>query len=188
MNIGQKALAFALGAFFVVGVATVATAATGAPDTGEGFELDTDEVEVFEIEIEADELNGSDEGVEFELSEPDEEDVVEIEVEETDVRVDMHDGDADYYHVPVGAVGDGEYDHDFDPSEASRDNDFAGADGYVVEADKVDTDDPRVVAHVAENDPEVDSITRADELKTTEVNPSVEASELEAGGEFEFDE
>ncbi len=164
MNIGQKALAFALGAFFVVGVAAVATSAAGAPDTDE---VETEGIEFVDIEIT--DVDSDDDIFEvggeatFGVAS------AEIEAEETDARVDSYDGDADYYHVPVEAVDNGydgeEYDHSFDTSEASR-AEFAGADGYVVEAEKVDTDDPRVVAHVAENDPDVDGITHAHELET----------------------
>jgi len=194
MNIGQKAFAFALGAFFVVGIAAVATAATGAPDTGESFELDTSEVEAFEIEV----VDESDEGIEFNLSESEEYDHVEIEAEKVDDpaemsmyddREDSYDGDADYYHVPVGAVDDvvdsyDELDLDYELDAVE----FAGMKGYVVEADEVDSDDPRVVAHVAENDPEIDGITRADELKTAKIDgSSVNASELETDESFEFE-
>jgi hypothetical protein len=41
--------------------------------------------------------------------------------------------------------------------------------GYVVEVEKVDTSDPRVVAHVAENDPKVDGIFHAEDVETMQV-------------------
>jgi len=181
MNIGQKALAFAVGAFFVVGVAAVATSAAGAPDT-DAYE--DDGIEIMNIEIvETDDTNweAGDEAT-FDV-----EGAADIEAEETDARVDSYEGDADYYHVPVEAVDDDDYDHDFDITEVGRDADFAGADGFVVEAEEVDTDDPRVVAHVAENDPEVDGITRADELETWSVNSTSFDTTFDEEADEEYD-
>lgn len=182
MNIGQKTLAFALGAFFVVGVAAVATSAAGAPDADEVETEGIESVDIEIVEVDSDDIFEVGEEATFDVAS------AEIEAEETDARVDSYDGDADYYHVPVGAVDDGydgeEYDHSFNPAEASRDAEFAGADGYVVEAEKVDADDPRVVAHVAENDPRVDGITRAEDLQKVELE---ETEVDEDGNTFTFE-
>jgi hypothetical protein len=192
MNTGQKALAFALAAFLVVGAVTVAGAAgtdagtpTGdtddeAQDQEEPKKLTADESFSLQLGGEfVDDGRVDEEGYGYSISvetEGSEDGAVHvyggendaIDVTDVGAREDDYDGDADYYHVPVGAVDDG-YDHDFDPSEVPS-TEFAGAMGYVVEAEKVDTDDPRVVAHVAENDPEIDGIVQADEVETRTLN------------------
>jgi hypothetical protein len=167
MDIGEKAFVFALGALFVVGVAAVATSAAGAPDK----KLNADQASTGNVDIV--ETNGENStfetgGIKFEVNQSAGSGVTSSE--DVGERVDRYDGVADYYHVPVGAVDDDEYDHDFDPSEVGPPTEFAGATGYVVEADKVDTDDPRVVAHVAENDPEIDGIAHADDIETRELD------------------
>ena len=173
MNIGEKAFVFALGALFVVGVAAVATSAVGAPDDADDAErIDTDEAESMDVEIvETNGENGtfSAGGITFEVNQSAGSDTTPVP-EDIGERVDRYDGIADYYHVPVGAVDDDEYDHDFDPSEVAPPTEFAGALGYVVEADKVDTDDPSVVAHVAENDPEIDEVLHAEDMETRELD------------------
>ena len=192
MNTGQKTLAFALAAFLVVGAVTVAGAAgteTGTP-TGDAHDEAQNEEKTNKITADesftlqlgdefVDDGREEEEGYRYSISvekEGSEDGAVHVyggendSLDVTDVgsREESYDGKADYYHVPVGAVDDG-YDHDFDPSEVPT-TEFAGAMGYVVEDEKVDTDDPRVVAHVAENDPEVDGIVQADEVETGTLN------------------
>ncbi|MFP4188403.1 MAG: hypothetical protein ACLFR5_03230 [Halobacteriales archaeon] len=173
MNIGEKAFVFALGALFVVGVAAVATSAAGAPDGADDAErIETDEAESIDVEIaETNGENGTFKPgeVTFEVNQSAGSDETPVP-EDIGDRVDRYDGTADYYHVPVGAVDDDEYDHDFEPSEVAPSTEFAGATGYVVEAEKVDTDDPSVVAHVAENDPGIDEIAHAEDMETRELD------------------
>jgi hypothetical protein len=184
MNIGEKAFVFALGALFVVGVAAVATSATGAPDK----KLNADGASTGHVEIvETNGENGtfSADGVKFEVNRPGGSGVTSSE--DVGERVDRYDGVADHYHVPVDAVDDdepmdGRYDHDFDPSEVGPPTEFAGATGYVVEADKVDKNDPRVVAHVAENDPEIDGIAHAEDVETRELGVGTEDCRREEDG------
>ena len=172
MNIGKKAFVFALGALFVVGVAAVATSAMGVPDGADGTErIDTDEAESMDVEIvETNGENGTFKtgDVTFEVNQSAGSDEMPAP-EDVGDRLDRYDGEADHYHVPLGAAEDDEYDHDFEPSEVGPPTEFAGALGYVVEAEKVDTDDPSVIAHVAENDPEIDGIFHAEDVETIQV-------------------
>ena len=172
MNIGKKAFVFALGALFVVGVAAVATSAMGVPDGADDTErIDTDEAESMYVEIvETNGENGTFKtgDVTFEVNQSAGSDEMPAP-EDVGDRLDRYDGEADHYHVPLGAVEDDEYDHDFEPSEVGPSTEFAGALGYVVEAEKVDTDDPSVIAHVAENDPEIDGIFHAEDVETIQV-------------------
>jgi hypothetical protein len=192
MNTGQKTLAFALAAFLVVGAVTVAGAAgtdTGTPteagethdeaqDQEEPEKLTADESFTLQLGDEfVDDEREDEEGYRYSISvekEGSEDGAVHVyggendSLDVTDVgsREDSYDGKADYYHVPVGSADE----HDFDASEYTP-VEFAGAVGYVVEDEKVDTSAPNVVAHVAENaEGDVDEIIHEDEVETRSVD------------------
>lgn len=190
MNTGQKTLVLALAAFLVVGAVTVAGAAgtdTGTP-TGDAHDEAQNEEEPEKLTAnEAFTLQFGDEFVDDEKEDEDGyrysietnvsgDDEGEVHVyggesdafDVTDVgsREDDHDGDADYYHVPVGSAGE----HDFDAREYTP-VEFAGVTGYVVEDEKVDETAPNVVAHVAENaEGDVDEIVHEDEVESRTLN------------------
>jgi hypothetical protein len=190
MNTGQKTLVLALAAFLVVGAVTVAGAAGTDTGTPMGDTQDEAQNEEETNKITADEsftLQLGDEFVDDEREEEegyrysietnspgDEEGAVHVYGGESDTfnvtdvgsREDDYDGDANYYHVPVGSANE----HDFDASEYTP-VEFAGVTGYVVEDEKVDTSAPNVIAHVAENaEGDVDEIIHEDEVETRSVD------------------
>ena len=133
MNTGQKTLAFALAAFLVVGAVTVAGAAgtdagtpTEAGDTHDGAQNHEEPKKItanesFTLHLGdefVDDGRAEGEGYRYSISvekEGSEDGAVHVyggendALDVTDVgeREDDYDGDADYYHVPVGAVDDG---------------------------------------------------------------------------------
>jgi len=190
MNTGQKTLVLALAAFLVVGAVTVAGAAgtdTGTP-TGDAHDEAQNEEETNKITADesftlqlgddfVDDERENEDGYRYSIetnSPGDEEGAVHVyggesdgfDVTDVGSREDDYDGEADYYHVPVGSADE----HDFDASEYTP-VEFAGATGYVVEDEKVDTSAPNVVAHVAENaEGDVDEIIHEDEVETRSVD------------------
>jgi|GEM_PF-4805589 len=190
MNTGQKTLVLALAAFLVVGAVTVAGAAgtdTGTP-TGDAHDEAQNEEEPEKITADegftlqlgddfVDEERDDEDGYRYSIetnSPGDEEGAVHVyggesdgfDVTDVGSREDNYDGEADYYHVPVGSADE----HNFDASEYTP-VEFAGATGYVVEDEKVDTSAPNVVAHVAENaEGDVDEIIHEDEVGTSSVD------------------
>ncbi len=177
-----------LAAAAVVAVAMAAAAGAAAVEQPQELELETHEVDAEDVESWEVEAGESGEGpfdVEWsvrqeadgELDEVEDGDVVRLEVEaegvdgsgsEAEPRIDSYEGEADHYHVPVAAV-EGDHSHSFDAAEVSRST-FAGSDGFVVEAEDVDVDDPSVVAFEPVNDPEVDGVAHADDLETLEID------------------
>jgi hypothetical protein len=192
MNTGQKTLAFALAAFLVVGAVTVAGAAgtdTGTPtETDDAHDEAQNEEETNKITADesftlqlgnefVDDEKEDEEGYRYSIetnSPGDEDGAVHVyggesdgfDVTDVGSREDEYDGDADYYHVPVGSADE----HGFDASEYTP-VEFAGVTGYVVKDEKVDTSAPNVIAHVAENaEGDVDGIIHEDEVETASVD------------------
>ena len=190
MNTGQKTLVLALAAFLVVGAVTVAGAAgtdagtpTGDADDEAQNEEEPEKVtadESFSLQLGdefVDDGREDEEGYRYSIetnSPGDEEGAVHVyggesdgfDVTDVGSREDNYDGDADYYHVPVGSADE----HDFDANEYTP-VEFAGVTGYVVEDEKVDTSAPNVVAHVAENaEGDVDEIIHEDEVESRTLN------------------
>jgi hypothetical protein len=191
MKTGQKTLAFALAAFLVVGAVAVAGAADTDTDAGtptetgdthdeardeEAKKLTADESFNRQLGEEfVDDGRENEEGYRYSIeTEGSEDGAVHVyggendgfDVTDVGSREDEYDGDADYYHVPVGSADE----HGFDASEYTP-VEFAGVTGYVVEDEKVDTSAPNVIAHVAENaEGDVDGIIHEDEVETASVD------------------